>query len=105
MRRGLTNQCWPKRVSWFSWRSSGTNRSAWIIDDTSFPNYGFHSVGVHYQYRGQLGKQANCQVAVTLSIANDHASLPIAYRLYLPQEWAEDTARRKKAHVPQDDHV
>src|SRR5246500_3706184 len=48
----------------------------------------------------QLGKQANCQVAVTLSIANHHASLPIAYRLYLPREWAEGTARRKKAHVP-----
>jgi SRSO17 transposase len=73
---------------------------AWIIDDTSFPKYGSHSVGVHHQYCGQLGKQANCQVAVTLSIANHHASLPIAYRLYLPQEWAEDAARRKKAHVP-----
>jgi SRSO17 transposase len=72
----------------------------WIIDDTSFPKQGRHSVGVHHQYCGQLGKQANCQVAVTLSIANHHASLPIAYRLYLPREWAEGAARRKKAHVP-----
>jgi SRSO17 transposase len=62
---------------------------------------GRHSVGVKHQYCGHLGKQANCQVAVSLSIANHHASLPIAYRLYLPKEWAEDRARRKKAHVPE----
>ena len=73
---------------------------AWIIDDTSFPKKGSHSVGVHHQCCGQLGKQANCQVAVTLSIANHHASLPIAYRLYLPQASAEDKKRRAKAHVP-----
>jgi SRSO17 transposase len=73
---------------------------AWIIDDTSFPKCGSKSVGVHHQYCGQLGKQANCQVAVTLSIANHHASLPIAYRLYLPQDWAKDRARRKKARIP-----
>src|SRR5499427_7274008 len=72
----------------------------WIIDDTGFPKKGTHSVGVHHQYCGQLGKQANCQVAVTLSIANHHASLPIAYQLYLPREWADDKARRKKVHVP-----
>ena len=73
---------------------------AWIIDDTGFPKKGTHSVGVHHQYCGQLGKQANCQVAVTLSIANHHASLPIAYRLYLPREWINDAPRRAKAHVP-----
>jgi SRSO17 transposase len=53
----------------------------WIIDDTSFPKQGTYSVGVARQYCGQLGKQDNCQVAVSLSVANDHASLPIAYRL------------------------
>jgi SRSO17 transposase len=75
---------------------------AWIIDDTSFPKQGKHSVGVHHQYCGQLGKQANCQVAVSLSIANHSASLPVAYRLYLPQDWTKDRARRKKAGVPKD---
>jgi SRSO17 transposase len=73
---------------------------AWIIDDTSYPKQGRHSVGVHHQYCGQLGKQANCQVVVTLSAANHHASLPIAHQLYLPKDWAEDQARRRKAHVP-----
>jgi SRSO17 transposase len=73
---------------------------AWIIDDTSFPKQGKHSVGVHHQYCGQLGKQANCQVTVSLSIANHSASLPVAYRLYLPKDWTADRARRKKAGVP-----
>jgi SRSO17 transposase len=75
---------------------------SWIIDDTGFPKKGKHSVGVARQYCGQLGKQDNCQVAVSLSIANDHASLPVAYRLYLPQSWADDDARRAKAGVPDD---
>jgi SRSO17 transposase len=75
---------------------------AWIIDDTSFPKQGTHSVGVQHQYCGQLGKEANCQVAVSLSIANHSASLPVAYRLYLPKDWADDKARRGKAGVPSD---
>jgi SRSO17 transposase len=75
---------------------------AWIIDDTSFPKQGRHSVGVAHQYCGQLGKQANCQVAVTLSLANHNASLPVAYRLYLPKAWAEDDVRRVKAKVPEE---
>src|SRR5258706_3064960 len=75
---------------------------AWIIDDTGFPKQGKHSVGVHHQYCGQLGKEANCQVAVSLSIANHSASLPVAYLLYLPKEWIKDRARRNKAGVPRD---
>ena len=75
---------------------------AWIIDDTGFPKKGRHSVGVARQYCGQLGKQDNCQVAVSLSIANHHASLPVAYRLYLPEEWAADDERRRKTGVPEE---
>ena len=78
---------------------------AWIIDDTGFPKKGIHSVGVARQYCGQLGKQDNCQVAVSLSLANAYASLPVAYRLYLPEAWASDAARRKKAGVPAGDRL
>ena len=74
---------------------------AWIIDDTGFPKKGKHSVGVARQYCGQLGKQDNCQVAVSLSLANHHASLPVAYRLYLPEDWATDSRRRRQSGVPE----
>ncbi len=63
---------------------------AWIVDDTGFPKKGIHSVGVVRQYCGQVGKQENCRVAVSLSLATEQASLPIAWRLYLPEIWAED---------------
>jgi SRSO17 transposase len=72
----------------------------WIVDDTGIPKKGKHSVGVAHQYCGQLGKQANCQVAVSLSIANTFASLPIAYRLYLPQPWIDDKEKRESTGVP-----
>ena len=67
---------------------------AWIVDDTGFPKKGKHSVGVARQYCGQLGKQDNCQVAVSLSVATGRASLPVAWRLYLPTSWAEGAAEK-----------
>jgi SRSO17 transposase len=73
----------------------------WIVDDTGFPKKGSHSVGVTRQYCGQIGKQENCRVAVSLSVATWSASLPIAYRLYLPEVWANDRKRRKQAGIPQ----
>src|SRR5262245_5433448 len=75
---------------------------AWIIDDTGFAKKGTHSVGVTRQYCGQLGKQDNCRVAVSLSIATVTSSLPIAWRLYLPEIWANDRQRRKQAGIPSD---
>jgi SRSO17 transposase len=72
----------------------------WIVDDTGFPKKGSHSVGVARQYCGQVGKQDNCRVAVSLSVATWSASLPISYRLYLPEIWASDNKRRKQAGIP-----
>lgn len=75
---------------------------AWIVADTGFPKKGTHSVGVARQYCGQVGKQDNCRVAVSLSVATWTASLPVGYRLYLPKEWAEDAERRQQAEVPEE---
>src|SRR3954453_17409755 len=75
---------------------------AWIVDDTGFHKKGKHSVGVTRQYCGQVGKQENCLVAVSLSVATWSSSLPVAYRLYLPKEWTEDAERREKAEVPEE---
>ena len=73
---------------------------AWVVDDTGFPKKGKHSVGVTRQYCGQVGKQENCRVAVSLSVATWSSGLPIAYRLYLPKEWADDTERRERTEIP-----
>lgn len=59
-------------------------------------------MGVSHQYCGQVGKQTNCQIAVSLSLANHHASLPVAYQLYVPESWTKDAERRKKAGIPKD---
>ena len=74
----------------------------WIIDDTGFPKKGRHSVGVARQYCGVLGKQDNCQVAVSISLASTQGSLPVAWQLYLPEDWAADPKRRIKADVPEE---
>jgi SRSO17 transposase len=74
--------------------------AAWVVDDTGIPKQGRHSVGVARQYCGVLGKQANCQVAVTVSLVNEVLSVPCAYRLYLPETWAHDPARRAVVGVP-----
>ena len=72
----------------------------WIIDDTSYRKWGKHSVGVARQYCGHLGKTENCQVAVSLTLATEEGSLPLNYRLYLPQEWTRNKKRCRAAGVP-----
>jgi SRSO17 transposase len=76
--------------------------TAWIIDDTGILKKGKCSVGVARQYCGSVGKTDNCQVAVSLSITNETISIPVAYRLYLPEDWADSPKRRSDAGVPQE---
>jgi SRSO17 transposase len=76
--------------------------AAWVIDDTGIPKKGSHSVGVGRQYCGALGKTDNCQVMVSLSMANATMSVPCAWRLYLPKPWAQDKGLRKAGGVPDD---
>jgi SRSO17 transposase len=80
---------------------AGGKDAALIVDDTALPKQGKHSVGVKRQHCGVLGKQANCQVLVSLTLAQKEVPVPIALRLYLPEEWAQDKARRAAAKVPE----
>jgi SRSO17 transposase len=81
---------------------------AWVIDDTGFPKFGKMSVGVARQYSGALGKVGNCQIGVSVNAASDEASCPLDWRLFIPQEWDEDSdfnqQRRAKAKLPEEIH-
>jgi len=80
--------------------AQGQAQCYWIIDDTSYRKWGKHSVGVARQYCGYLGKTENCQVAVSLTLATEQGSVPLAYRLYLPREWTRNAKRCQTAGVP-----
>jgi SRSO17 transposase len=73
---------------------------AFVVDDTGFPKKGTLSVGVARQYSGTLGRTDNCQVAVSLHLAGEKGSGCISMQLYLPQEWAKSSKRRKAAGIP-----
>ncbi|WP_307021619.1 IS701 family transposase [Streptomyces canus] len=75
---------------------------AWAVDDVSFPKDGRMSVAVAHQYCGALGKQANCQVAVSVHAVSDTASCPLQWRLFVPREWADDPVRRRKTVIPEE---
>lgn len=83
-------------------RLVGGPQAVLIIDDTALPKQGRHSVGVARQYCGALGKTANCQTLVSLTLARGEVPVPLALRLYLPEEWTADRARCRRAGVPAD---
>jgi SRSO17 transposase len=88
-------------------RMSGELASeAWVVDDTGFPKFGKMSVGVARQYSGALGKVGNCQIGVSVNACSDEASCPLDWRLFIPEEWDEDSEfnqdRRVKTHLPDD---
>jgi SRSO17 transposase len=73
---------------------------AWVLDDTGAVKDGEHSPGVKRQYSGTLGKTGNCQVTVSLHAVGGEGTVPLGFRLYLPEEWCEDVPRRRKAKIP-----
>jgi len=75
---------------------------AWVIDDTGFPKQGRHSVGVERQYSGTLGKTGNCQIAVSVHHVGEQGNVPLGWRLYLPESWANDVERRREAGIPEE---
>jgi len=75
---------------------------AWVLDDTGFPKDGQKSPGVKRQYSGTLGKIGNCQIGVSLHAVGEHATLPLGWALYLPQDWCDDPERRRRAKIPED---
>ena len=72
-----------------------------VVDDTALPKKGSHSVGVAPQYASALGKTANCQTLVSLTLARDEVPVMIGLRLFLPESWTGDAERMAKARVPE----
>jgi len=98
----ITDAPWDTAPLWTQLRALVPSRRGILaVDDTSFPKQGHHSVGVQRQYCGALGKIANCQVAVSTVLLDDHLAWPLSFELYLPQAWCTDAARRTKARVPE----
>jgi SRSO17 transposase len=82
-------------------RLVGGPDAALVVDDTALVKQGRHSVGVKRQYCGQLGKKANCQALVSLTLARGEVPFGVALRLFLPEDWGADAGRRAAAGVPE----
>ncbi len=74
--------------------------AAWVLDDTGIPKDGRHSPGVKRQYSGTLGKIGNCQIAVSLHAVSAKGTVPLGFRLYLPEDWCQDPVRRRETKIP-----
>jgi len=102
----MADSPWDEKLLWKAIRQKVIPTfepiDAWIVDETGCPKQGEMSVGVHHQYCGALGKQANCQVSVEVVVSDGQIAAPVAARLYLPEAWANDPQRRQKAGVPDD---
>lgn len=98
----ITDSPWCAERVWTRLRALvPARRGVLALDDTSFPKQGRHSPGVKRQYCGALGKTANCQVAVSTVLLDDHLAWPLTFELYLPQDWATDAPRRRQADIPE----
>jgi SRSO17 transposase len=101
----ITDSPWEAGPLWTRLRTLVPSRQGILaVDDTSFPKQGHQSVGVQRQYCGALGKIANCQVAVSTVLLDDHLAWPLSFELYLPVAWCTDAARRTKARIPASGH-
>ena len=105
LREMLTDPDW--RHTAMMWESAErfvgatTGWEGYTLDDTALLKQGSHSVGVGNQYAGCVGGLSNCQVLVTIGIAQDHVSSPLAHELFLPEAWDSDPKRRAACHVPE----
>jgi SRSO17 transposase len=102
----ITDSPWEASALWKAMRPVALDClepvEAWIVDETGWLKQGQHSVGVGHQYCGAAGKSAHCQVSVQVAITDGRVAVPVGARLYLPESWTKDDARRREAGVPQE---
>ena len=99
----ITHSTWDSQRIWSAlWEKVPVREGILIVDDTGIPKSGEHSVGVHRQYSGTLGKVGSCQIVVSTVLKAQRSTWPIAMELYLPEKWANDEQRRDRARIPQD---
>ena len=101
----ITDSPWDEAGVWRAVRQEVVERleplQAWIVDETGWLKQGTHSVGVAHQYCGAVGKKANCQISVQLTVSDGLVAAPIGGRLYLPESWTEEAERCRQAGVPE----